>query len=115
VQAALPRAHVDAENSTTLNWMLIAFAFVMVLGALFAWAWIPEVQYSRKAAVLDDGGEGEVGEKEEEERRQRERCTGNKIPSMTLETLAEGRMGVESAKRVGLRTNLKKAWRKLRR
>jgi len=115
VQAVFPQAHVDAENSTTLNWMLIAFAFVMLFGALFAWAWIPEVQYSQKAAVLNDNGEEEIGEREEEEQRQRERSKGNKIPSMALETLGEGRMGVEVAKRVGLRKNLRKAWRKLMR
>ncbi|KAE9362960.1 MFS general substrate transporter, partial [Stipitochalara longipes BDJ] len=59
VQSILPRVNVDARNSTSMSRMLIAFAFVMALGSLFAWAWIPEVQYSRKPAavpaVLEDG------------------------------------------------------------
>lgn len=92
--------------------MLIAFAFVMVIGALFAWAWIPEVQYSRKPTiVLEDGAEPERVAAEAEEQKQRERCKGYKIPSKTLETLAEGRLGEDPEKGVGLRKNLGKAWK----
>ena len=97
--------------------MLIAFAFVMALGSLFAWAWIPEVQYSRKPAavpaVLENGAVLEHTPEEAEEQKQRDRCKGYKIPTKALETLAKGRLGEDPGKRVGLRTNLKKAWRKL--
>jgi hypothetical protein len=97
--------------------MLIAFAFVMALGSLFAWVWIPEVQYSRKPAavpaVLENRAALERTPEEVEEQKQRERCKGYKIPSKTLETLAKGRLGEDPSKRVGLQTNLKKVWEKL--
>ena len=97
--------------------MLIAFAFVMALGSLFAWAWIPEVQYSRKPASVPTNVEAgpvvNYTPEEIEEQKQRERCKGYKIPSKTLETLGKGRLGEDPDKRVGLRTNLKKVWQKL--
>jgi hypothetical protein len=98
--------------------MLIAFAFVMAIGSLSAWAWIPEVQYARKPATVSTDVEARAVVKptpeEVEEQKQRDRCKGYKIPTKTLETLGKGRMGEKDPdKRVGLRTNLKKAWQKL--
>ncbi len=91
--------------------MLVAFAFVMLVGALFAWTWIPEVQYSRRpTAVLEDEAEPERIASQDEELKQRERCKGYKIPSKTLETLGKGRLGEDPEKRIGFRTNLGKAW-----
>jgi MFS transporter, PHS family, inorganic phosphate transporter len=60
VQAFLQRVHVSDANSHSLAWVLIGFSFAMGLGAVFAWAWLPEVQHAR-GWVPDDGAQGGVG------------------------------------------------------
>lgn len=60
----------------------------MLVGSLSAWAWIPEVQCSRK---MVHGGLEEGNPRQLEEEKQRNKCNGNKIPSKTLETLSLGR------------------------
>jgi hypothetical protein len=77
---------VDKANSTNLGWLLIGFAFTMAIGGVAAWAWLPEVQYSRN-------------------------ISGYKIPSKTLETMADGRRGVEDERmRAGFRNRARIAW-----
>ena len=59
---------VSEPNSNGLGWVLIIFSILMALGGCFAWAWIPEVQYSKRQA-------------------------GWALPNKTLEDLAVGRRG----------------------
>ena len=37
----------DDPDSTQLKWVLSVFAVVCLLGAAFAWAWIPDMQGAR--------------------------------------------------------------------
>ena len=69
--------------------MLIGFAFVMFSGALFAWAWLPELQ----EVVRDASG------------RQR-------LQNKTLENLAGGmRQAKIEGEVIGLRSNLRGVFR----
>jgi PHS family inorganic phosphate transporter-like MFS transporter len=91
VQAFLPQTKITNPNSTTLGWVLIAFSFAMALGAVFTWAWIPEVQDPR-------GTEVEV------RRGRKNRFKDYEVPSKSLEELAVGRAGVTDERRmVGFR------------
>jgi PHS family inorganic phosphate transporter-like MFS transporter len=69
-------------NSSGIGWVFIIFGFIMALGALFAWVWIPVVQNNRD----EDGG--------------------LKLPSKKLEVLEEG---LERARHdgqvIGMRNN----------
>jgi hypothetical protein len=60
------RSTVKDINSSAMGWVLIIFSPVMLVGALLAWIWLPEVQESRVKI-------------------------GKPLPSKTLETLAAGR------------------------
>jgi len=74
----------------TLGWLLISFSPVMLLGALFTWAWIPEVQNAR-------GSEMDVDEKG------RKRSKRWEVPNKSLEELAGGMAALQEEKRVGFR------------
>ncbi|KAK4031646.1 hypothetical protein C8A01DRAFT_21176, partial [Parachaetomium inaequale] len=52
VHATLPTwtingVRVADHNSAGLGWVFITYGFVMSLAAVFAWAWIPSLQYHR--------------------------------------------------------------------
>ncbi|OCK75629.1 MFS general substrate transporter [Lepidopterella palustris CBS 459.81] len=85
VQAILPAASfhgvkVQDPNSKGLGWILIIYSVVMASGALFAWAWIPDVQDMRR----------------EED--------SLVLPSKSLEELAEGRVRAQKdGQIIGLR------------
>jgi PHS family inorganic phosphate transporter-like MFS transporter len=86
VQAFLPRTQITNPNSKNLGWVLIGFSFAMALGALCAWAWIPDVQDPR-GTDLESRGSG------------RGRFKAYEVPSKSLEELAVGRqIGVEDEK-----------------
>jgi len=75
-------------NSKQLGWIFIIFGCVMAIGAIFAWAWIPDVQMRRD----ESGGLG--------------------LPSRTLEELGQG-MGnpnLDWRQKVGFRRRWN-AWR----
>jgi len=91
VQAFLPQTNITKPNSKNLGWVLIGFAFAMALGAVCAWAWIPEVQDPRGTDL-----EGRRGK--------RDRFRDYEVPSKSLEELAVGVAGVEHEKNlVGFR------------
>jgi len=79
VQAFLPYTQITNPNSHSLGWILIGFSFAMLLGALFSWAWIPEVQNERGSETEKRRGRSSKHRKWE-------------VPSKTLEELAKGRM-----------------------
>ena len=88
MQAFLPAISISNPNSVSLGWVLIGFSFAMALGAVFAWAWIPELQNPRGS--------------ETDWRRQDFRSY--EVPSKSLEELAVGRIGVTDEKKaVGFR------------
>lgn len=64
--------------------------------------------------MLEDGIDLKITAPETEELKQRERCKGCHIPSITLETPAEGWVMEDPHKRVGMRKSLKKVWKKTR-
>lgn len=68
-------------NSHTLGKVLIGFGGVMIVGAFFAWAWIPEVQNERVPLSLVTTPDP---------RRAQHRRFGTEAPSKTLEELGEG-------------------------
>ncbi|KAF1982391.1 MFS general substrate transporter, partial [Aulographum hederae CBS 113979] len=70
VQATIPAisfkgVKIRDPSSNGLGWLLIIFSVVMLLGCIPAWAWLPELQNMREGKSL-------------------------KLPSKTLEELAEG-------------------------
>jgi hypothetical protein len=105
---------IDKANSTNLGWLLIGFAFIMAIGGVVAWAWLPEVQYSRNVSdsAMEDGDPRAESLNGEEQKRS---CKGYKIPSRTLEALGVGRWAVDDEKmRVGLRNRARIAWERMR-
>lgn len=91
VQAFLPKTRITNPNSLSLGWVLIAFSFAMALGAVFTWAWIPEVQDARGTEVQVRRG-------------RKNKFRDYEVPSKSLEELAVGRVGVTDERRmVGLR------------
>ena len=68
---------VNDGSNKNFGYILVIFAVFMAFGAIFAWAWIPELQEAK-------------------------RSEGWALPSKTLEELALGRMG-ESGGEVGFR------------
>jgi PHS family inorganic phosphate transporter-like MFS transporter len=80
VQAFLPYTRITNPNSLNLGWILIGFSFAMALGAVFSWAWIPELQYARGTNVHEARGK-------------RSRFSAYEVPSKTLEDLAVGKAG----------------------
>ena len=91
VQAFLPAVNITKPNSGSLGWVLIAFSFAMSLGAVFAWAWIPEVQDPRGTEIERRPG-------------RRSRHRDFEVPSKSLEELAIGRIGIVDERRmVGFR------------
>lgn len=77
----------SAPASNRLGYVLIIFGIVMGCGALFAWAWIPEVQNRRD----EDGGFN--------------------LPSKTLEDLGKGLRQAETEGQViGFRRKFRKAF-----
>ena len=79
VQATLPTwvikgVRVADPNSDGLGWVFIIYGFIMALGAVFAWAWIPSLQYYRGADVSARAPARE----------------GLRLPSKTLEVLGDG-------------------------
>ena len=87
VQAILPAIRfngvkVSDPNSDGLGWVFIIFGFVMALGALFAWTWIPSLQHNRDGRSL-------------------------KLPSKTLEELGAGLVKARaSGEMIGMRDKL---------
>jgi MFS transporter, PHS family, inorganic phosphate transporter len=78
-------------NSNGLGWIFIIFGFVIALGALFAWVWIPALQ----------------GIRDEEE--------GLKLPNKNLEVLGEGlRQAREDGQVIGFRDKLREAGKPLK-
>jgi hypothetical protein len=83
----------------------------MALGAVFAWAWIPEVQNPRGSDAEDDsevggrgGREGRGGVGGRGRRRGRRRRRRYEVPSKSLEELALGRAAVvDEELKVGFR------------
>jgi hypothetical protein len=76
-------------NSNGMGWVLIIFAAVLLCGAGFAWAWIPEVQSGHR-----------VGQ-------------GWTLPNKSLEELAAGMKRAEAGGQViGVRRRLKKLTRR---
>lgn len=74
---------VKDPNSSGLGWVLVIFSVVMASGALFAWAWIPDVQNGRQDGSLV-------------------------LESKTLEELAEGRRKAEEEGQViGMRKKIR--------
>ncbi|KAK7714860.1 hypothetical protein SLS57_006931 [Botryosphaeria dothidea] len=79
VQWILRRAYfhgwkADSLNNENLGYVFVVFACVMLTGALFSWAWIPEVQ------------------------NRRDERNGLRLPSKTLEELGKGMEGARAAK-----------------
>ncbi|TAQ85275.1 hypothetical protein B7494_g6408 [Chlorociboria aeruginascens] len=97
VQAFLPSTHIDTDNHS-LSWILIGFAFAMALGAVVAWAWIPEVQNVR-------------GSDTERRRGRNSRSHRYEVPNKSLEELASGMKGVkDEAVMVGFRHRSASPW-----
>lgn len=90
VQAFLPYTKITNPNSLTLGWILIGFSFAMGLGALFSYAWIPELQDARGTEV-------------ETRRGKKSRLRRFEVPSKSLEELARGRAGKDEHDAVGFR------------
>lgn len=91
VQAFLPVTNITNPNSVSLGWVLIAFSCAMALGAVFAWAWIPEVQNSRGTEI-------------EMRKGRKSRHRDYEVPSKSLEELATGMIGlVDERRTVGFR------------
>jgi PHS family inorganic phosphate transporter-like MFS transporter len=85
VQGFLTFTNTTNSRTKWLGWTLIVFSFAMALGAVFAWAWIPELQNVRDAEV---------------ERRIGWRGRGNEVPSKALEELGIGRIGLVDERRI---------------
>jgi PHS family inorganic phosphate transporter-like MFS transporter len=87
--------------------VLIGFSFAMALGALFAWAWIPEVQNPRGSDADDvngRGGGGRSGRGGGRKSKKRRALRRYEVPSKSLEELARGRAAVKDDElRVGFR------------
>jgi PHS family inorganic phosphate transporter-like MFS transporter len=83
VQLILTSTNTTNCSIKSLPWSLIVFSFAMALGAVFAWAWIPEVQDVSATEVK--GGVGRRDRRYE-------------VPSKTLEELAIGRIGLRREK-----------------
>jgi PHS family inorganic phosphate transporter-like MFS transporter len=100
VQATLPTwtingVRVADANSSGLGWVFITYGFVMALAAVFAWAWIPSLQYHRGA----DGAGTPLTTTT-----RTTRGGGLRLPSKTLEVLGEGIVRAEAdGEVVGLR------------
>jgi len=86
----------------------------MFLGALFAWAWIPEVQNARGSDVDEisggesdggtGGGRGRGGRRRRRPSRRRRPFRRYEVPSKSLEELALGRAAVvDDELKVGFR------------
>jgi PHS family inorganic phosphate transporter-like MFS transporter len=85
VQVFLRSMNISNSSIKSIPWTLIAFAFAMALGAVFAWVWIPEVQGVSGTEVNGRIGWG---------------GRGSEIPSKTLEELAIGRIGLADEQRM---------------
>jgi hypothetical protein len=71
-------------NSNAMGWVLIVLSPMMFLGAILAWAWLPEVQSPTRVA------------------------NGRKLVNKSLETLALGRTEAEQGGQVvGMRRRLR--------
>ena len=103
VQATLPTwtvsgVRVSDPNSNGLGWVFIMYGFIMALGAVFAWAWIPSLQYSRGADV--SGAASGKGQ-------------SLKLPSKTLEVLGEGVVRAKAdGDVIGMRAGVASWWRR---
>ena len=83
VQATLPTwaiggVRVNEFGSAGLGWVFVTYGFVMALGAVFAWGWIPNLQQQRSA----EGSPSPPPSKGAKRLRL--------LPSKTLEVLGEG-------------------------
>lgn len=89
--------------------MLIAFAAIMSLGALLAWAWIPDVQDTRRIAASHD-----IETQRPDSRPQRRMSDRWELPSKALEVLGQGKEGLERGNEqvIGLRAKLMRIWRR---
>lgn len=90
VQAFLPSTSITNTNSHSLGWILIGFSFAMGLGAVFARAWIPEVQNPRGSDVEDTKGK-------------KSRRRAFEVPNKSLEELAFGMKGIDDGRSFGFR------------
>ncbi len=106
VQAFLPSIQISSPNSTSLAWVLVGFSFAMGLGAVFAWAWIPEVQDPRGMDKEEKRLSGKV----------QKFAASFVVPSKSLEELALGRAGeLQSEKAdVGFRVRGRRVVEKMR-
>ena len=77
VVSFLPSLNLNDPHSLRLGYLLIAFAPLMGIGALVAWAWIPEVQGPRGSGKVGPDGKGRWV-----------------VPSLSLEELEIGRAHV---------------------
>jgi MFS transporter, PHS family, inorganic phosphate transporter len=92
VQLFLTYTDIAHPSTKAIPWALLMFSLAMALGAVFAWAWIPEVQ--------DVGGT-------EAKRWIGWRGRGNVVPSKTLEELAIGRIGfIDERRMLGFRKKM---------
>ena len=112
IQLILPVTHITrtGTEAAPFAYLLISFAVLMLFGALFAWAWIPDVQDARRGFAhgghhgLEGGGDEAKLRKSFSDRWE--------VPSKSLEVLGKGRAGVEMGERpVGLRANLRRVYR----
>ncbi|KAK3303018.1 major facilitator superfamily domain-containing protein [Chaetomium strumarium] len=105
VQASLPTWTIDGvrvadANSSGLGWVFVAYGFVMALATVFAWAWIPSLQYHRGGA--DGTGPGTPTTPTRG-------GAGLRLPSKTLEVLGEGVVRAEAdGEVVGLRKKVRR-------
>jgi hypothetical protein len=87
VQAFLPKTHITDADSKTLGWVLLGFSVAMASGALFVWAWIPEVQNARNSEPENERGSS-----------RRRGLKRYEVPTKSLEELAGGRKDAEDGR-----------------
>ncbi|KAK0706306.1 major facilitator superfamily domain-containing protein [Lasiosphaeria miniovina] len=112
VQSTLPSwtvngVHVSDPNSNGLGWVFITYGFVMALGAVSSWAWIPSLQEHHRvgggadapatATVLRTRGPPSL-----------------RLPSKTLEILGKGIVQARNdGELIGMRDNFVHLWSRL--
>jgi PHS family inorganic phosphate transporter-like MFS transporter len=113
VQLVVPATDISEPESpaTRFAYLLIAFAVLMPLGALFAWAWIPDVQ--------EDRGRGFPKDNEAQRGTGQHQASVSRwvLPSKSLEVLGEGKQGLErdGVQLIGLRKNVERAFGRMTR
>ena len=80
----------------------------MALGLVFAWAWIPDVQYPRSVQKSIDPEDPRTADREGSLDGMDLKEKSHKIPSKTLETLAKGREGENERDKIGFRNRFRR-------